>query len=142
MSEYFGLMLPKDFFSHSTGESNPWNSKLMLKSWGAEYLVFVSSCSLKTREKYTNWDNLVCLSLYIFFEGNVFTFQFLNDESAKWIYLKSKHTSIKKHTNWTKLSCLNLYIFWGKFVNFSILNDESAKWIFFWLQLIISQNPF
>ena len=24
------------------------------------------SCSLKTREKYTNWDNLVCLSLYIF----------------------------------------------------------------------------
>ena len=26
---------------------------------GAEYLVFVSSGSLKTREKYSNWDNLV-----------------------------------------------------------------------------------
>ena len=33
---------------------------------GAEYLVFVSSRSLKTKEKYTNWDNLVRLSLYIF----------------------------------------------------------------------------
>ena len=47
---------------------------------GAEYLVFVSSRSLKTREKntnwdnldgsnlkkYTNWDELSCLSLYIF----------------------------------------------------------------------------
>jgi hypothetical protein len=33
---------------------------------GAEYLFFVSSRSLKTREKYTKWDNLVCLSLYIF----------------------------------------------------------------------------
>ena len=32
----------------------------------AEYLVFVSSCSLKMREKYTNRDNLVCLSLYSF----------------------------------------------------------------------------
>ena len=28
---------------------------------GAEYLVFVSSRSLKTREKYTNLDNFVCL---------------------------------------------------------------------------------
>ena len=34
---------------------------------GAEYLVFVSSRPLKTREKCKNWDNLVCLSLYIFF---------------------------------------------------------------------------
>ena len=33
---------------------------------GAEYLVFVSSRSLKKSEKYTNWDNLVCLNLYIF----------------------------------------------------------------------------
>ena len=39
---------------------------------GAEYLVFVSSRSLKTREKYINWDKLSCLSLYIFllFWGN------------------------------------------------------------------------
>ena len=34
---------------------------------GVGYLVIVSSCSLKTREKYTN-----C----IFFEESVFTFQF------------------------------------------------------------------
>ena len=33
---------------------------------GLDYLVFVYSRSLKTREIYTNWDNLVCLSLYIF----------------------------------------------------------------------------
>ena len=33
---------------------------------GAEYLGFFSSRSLKTREKYTNRDNLVCLPLYIF----------------------------------------------------------------------------
>ena len=42
---------------------------------GTEYLVFVSSRSLKMREKYTKWGNLVCLScfnLYIFlsFWGN------------------------------------------------------------------------
>ena len=33
---------------------------------GAVYLVFLSSRFLKTREKFTNWDNLVCLSLYTF----------------------------------------------------------------------------
>jgi hypothetical protein len=33
---------------------------------GAKYFVFVSSSSLKTREKYTIRDNLVCRSLYIF----------------------------------------------------------------------------
>ena len=33
---------------------------------GTECLVFVSSHFPKTREKYTNWDNLVCLSLDIF----------------------------------------------------------------------------
>ena len=37
---------------------------------------FFSSRSLKTREKYTNWDNLVYLSLYIFLstEPSMFTF--------------------------------------------------------------------
>ena len=51
-----------------------------------------------------------CLSLYIF-EGSELTFQFLNDESANWIFfdiivnfiiqkMKSKHTSLKKYTNW------------------------------------------
>ena len=38
----------------------------IIDGYGAEYLVYVSSRSLKMREKYTNWDNLVCLSLYIF----------------------------------------------------------------------------
>ena len=33
---------------------------------GPEYLFFVFSCSLKMKEKFTNWDNLVFLSLYIY----------------------------------------------------------------------------
>ena len=40
--------------------------KPLANGCGAEYLVFVSPRSLETREKYTNWDNLFCLSLYIF----------------------------------------------------------------------------
>ena len=32
----------------------------------AEYLVIVSSPSLKMREKYTNRDQLSCLNVYIF----------------------------------------------------------------------------
>ena len=43
-----------------------WIKNSALALFGAEYLDFGSSCSLNTREKYTNWDNLVCLSLYIF----------------------------------------------------------------------------
>ena len=37
----------------------------ILNCYGAEYLFFVSSHSLKTRERYINSDNLACLSLYI-----------------------------------------------------------------------------
>ena len=73
---------------------------------------FLSSGFLKTRERYKY---LVCLSLYIFWGKCVFTFQFLNDESAKWNFfdiivnfnfqkLKNKHTSLKKYTNWDRLS--------------------------------------
>ena len=40
---------------------------------GVEYVVFVSSCSLKMRKKYTNWDKLVCLSLYIFQHSAIYT---------------------------------------------------------------------
>jgi hypothetical protein len=73
-----------------------------------EIFGFLSSRSLKTREKYTNWDNLVLLSLYIF--------QFLYDKIDNYfkkIYiivnfiiekLKSKPTSLKTYTNWAKLS--------------------------------------
>ena len=89
---------------------------------GAEYLVVVSSRSLKTREKYTNWDNLVCLSLYIFWGVYVLSnfgmmiFTILCQKKSIWHFhhsklLKSKHTSLKKYTNWDKLSCLSLYIF-------------------------------
>ena len=45
-------------------QTGDWKAELTIY-YGAEYLVFVSSHSLKTREKYTNWDNLVCLSLNI-----------------------------------------------------------------------------
>ena len=40
---------------------------------GAEYLVFVPSRSLKTRETYISFNQLVLLSLHIF-EESVFTF--------------------------------------------------------------------
>ena len=56
-----------DFF-HSRSLPNRYYCDEMIPSidLGAEYLVFVSSRSLKMREKCTNWDNLVCLSLHIF----------------------------------------------------------------------------
>ena len=45
-------------------------SYLLSAHYGAEYLIFVSSRSLKMRENYTNWDNLapqlvlqLCMSL-------------------------------------------------------------------------------
>ena len=45
-----------------------WREHYIKLCWqyGAKYLCFFSSRSLKMREKYTNWHNLVCLSLYIF----------------------------------------------------------------------------
>ena len=49
---------------------------------GAKYLVFLSSLSLKMREKYISFSQLV-LRLCIFFEGSVFTYKFLNDEIEK-----------------------------------------------------------
>ena len=65
---------------------------LILFHLGAKYLVSFSSRSLKTREKYINFAQLVLLSLYIF-EGSLFTFQF---------WMISKQTSLKKYTNWPK----------------------------------------
>ena len=56
-----------------------------LKHLGAEYLVFVSSRSLKTKEKYAKKKYLVKVNI----DGPV----------------------LKKYTNWDKLSCLSLYIF-------------------------------
>ena len=42
------------------------NTNIVSNVQGREYLVFISSRSLKTREKYTISENFVCLSLYIF----------------------------------------------------------------------------
>ena len=55
--------------------------------------VFFSSRSLKTREKYTYF-----VSVCIFFERSVFTFQFLNDESGKLIFFECEfyHSKIEK----------------------------------------------
>ena len=47
---------------------------------GAKYLCFFSSCSLKTREKYVSFAQFV-----YFFEGSVFTFQFLNDKIHNYV---------------------------------------------------------
>ena len=46
---------------------------------GVKYLFFLSSRSLKMREKYVCFAKLVLLSVYIF-EESVFTFQYLNDK--------------------------------------------------------------
>ena len=47
-------------------------------------ICFFSSRSLKTREKYISFVQLVLLSFY-FFEGSVFTFQFLNDRMHNYV---------------------------------------------------------
>ena len=56
---------------------------------GAKYLVFFSSRSLKTREKWISFAQLVLLSLYIFRGKCVFTFQFLSDKIHR--YVKKPH---------------------------------------------------
>ena len=64
-------------------------------------------CSLKTREKFTNWDNLVCLSLYIFWvQSHVYLRKYFGKVNIDRAIYKRK-----KYTNWDKLSCLSLYIF-------------------------------
>ena len=75
---------------------------------GAEYLVFVSSRSLKTREKYTNWDNLVCFSLYIFEYRAIYVYFY---KILSFVKVNIDGSVLKKYTNWDKLSCLSLYIF-------------------------------
>ena len=57
---------------------------------GAKYLGFFSPLVPSKREK----NVLVCL-VCIFFEGNVFTFQFLNDKIHN--YVQKKHTSSLKY---------------------------------------------
>ena len=89
----------------------------------AEYLVFVSSRSLKTSEKYSNWDNLVCLSLYIFWGKCVYfsIFEWQNSQLCQknpfgclqFGKIGVLVTSLKQYTNWDKLSCLSSYIFQG-----------------------------
>ena len=46
---------------------------------GAEYLVFVSSRSLKAREIFTNWDNLNYLSLYFFLKKSKLSDETIED---------------------------------------------------------------
>ena len=57
-----------------------------------------SSRSLKTREKYTNWENLVCLSLYIFWAQGfsvyfykILSFVEANIDDMKWYTLTYWH---------------------------------------------------
>ena len=49
---------------------------------GAEYLVFSPLVPSKREKNILSLSQLILLSLY-----SGFTFQFLNDESAKWIFL-------------------------------------------------------
>ena len=74
---------------------------------GAEYLVFVSSPSLKTREKYSNWDNLVCLSLYIEHRAiYVYFYKILS-----FLKVNIDGSVLKKYTNWDKRLSKFVYFF-------------------------------
>ena len=90
----------------------PPKTKIMFSPSRCEIFgVFFSSRSLKKREKYINFAQLVFLSLvFIFFEGSVSTFQFFNDKIHNHVFfdiivnfiiqkLKSKRISLKKYTN-------------------------------------------
>ena len=72
---------------------------------GAKYLVFVSSCSLKTRElRFALFGNFLRL-----FEESVFVFQFLNDKIHNYVLFDIIwYTFLKKYTSWAKLSSLVL----------------------------------
>ena len=76
------------------------------------HLVFVSFCSLKMREKHTNWDYLVCTSLvsvYIIFEHRaIYVYVYKRKYFLK---VNIDGSVLKEYTNWDKLSCLSLYIF-------------------------------
>ena len=51
---------------------------------GVKYLCFFSSRSLKMRENYIRFAQIVHI---YFFEGNVFTFQFLKDRTHNYVFL-------------------------------------------------------
>ena len=107
-----------DFF-HSRSLPNRYYCDEMIPSidLGAEYLVFISSRSLKTREKYTNWDNLVCFSLYIFWAQSHLCLLL-----QKKVFCKSKHRWLCPQKIYklkqTKLS---------QFVYFSLVLREREK---------------
>ena len=71
----FAIFNVDDFLPESESDSDDSDdSSLRLRNiWG-----FFSSRSLKTREKSISFDQLV--SVCIFFEGSVFTFQLLNEK--------------------------------------------------------------
>ena len=76
------------YFLLSTNYCSFINSNFLTNLfYGAKYLFFFSPLVPSKREKYIpSLSQYVCLNLYIFV-GSVFTFQFLNDEKAKWIFL-------------------------------------------------------
>ena len=77
-------------------------------------LVLVSFCSLKMREKYTNWDYLVCTSLVSVYITQSHLCLLLQKKVCfksihRWIYAQEVYKL-------RQLSCLSLYIFlsfWG-----------------------------
>ena len=67
----------------------------------AEYLVFVYSRSLKMREKYTKWNNLVCLSFYISWaQSHLYLRKYF-------VKVNIDGSELNKYTNWDKLSSLD-----------------------------------
>ena len=102
------------------------DSKTTMMRWLANYLclrceifgVFLLSFPQNERKTYLVLLSKFC-SLCIFFEGSVFTFQFLIDKIHNHVFfyiivnfiiqkLKSEHTSLIKYTNWAKAICFSL----------------------------------
>ena len=105
------------------------------KDQRAEYLDFVSSHSLKTREKYTNWDNLACLSLYIFWAQSHLCL--LLQEK---VFCKCKHRWLCPQKIY-KLRQIKLFLF----VYFSLVlrEWEEKRTKYFPTQMVVKelQNP-
>ena len=87
------------------------------------YVYFYQPLRPEICKKYTNWDNLACLSLYIF-KGNVFTFQFLNDK----IHIASSNVRDQRQNL--------LYVYFHQ----PLRPELSAKWILSMLSAKLRQT--
>ena len=92
--------------------------------FGKVYFVFVSFRSLKTREKYTNWNHLVCnsfVSVYMIFKHRAIYVYFY--KRKYFVKVNIDGYVLKQYTNWDKLRQTKL----SQFVYFSFLLRECEE---------------